>query len=57
MLDALAETGAGYLIVGSVERRKYGDLMPDFAEFLDVAYSTGDYAVYRLPQFRVVATS
>lgn len=57
VLDVFAETGAEYLVVGAVEQRKYGDFMPDYAEFLDVAYSTGDYAVYRLPQFRVVSTS
>jgi hypothetical protein len=57
VLDVFAETGAQYLVVGSVERRKYAGFMPDFAGFLDVAYAAGDYAVYRLPQFRVVATS
>jgi YYY domain-containing protein len=44
--------GRDHLVVGAVERRKYGDLMPDFAAFLDVAFAAGDYRVYRVPELR-----
>jgi uncharacterized membrane protein len=57
VLDVFRATGARYLVVGSVERRKYGEFMPDFAAFLDVAYATGDYTVYSVPEFRLVPTS
>jgi YYY domain-containing protein len=57
VLDVLRETGATWVVVGSVERRKYGGFLPDFDAFMDVAYATGDYRVYRIPESRVVPTS
>ncbi len=57
VLDVLRETGATHVVVGSVERRKYGEFLADFGSFMDVAYATGEYRVYRLPESRVVPTS
>ncbi len=57
-LAALDELGAGYVVVGRVERSRYvGDLMPPFAEFLDLAFEDGETRVYRIPIFEVVDTS
>ena len=49
------QTAARYLVVGSVERSRYAGLMPNFADFLDTAFDTGDLGngrsaqVFRLP--------
>ena len=57
-LAALGELGAGYVVVGRVERSRYlGDLMPPFEEFLDLAFADGDTRVYRIPSFEVIETS
>ena len=59
VLDSMRQTGARYLVVGSVERSRYAGLMPKFAEFLDTAFDTGDLGngrsaqVYRLPAVAV----
>ena len=31
--------------------------MPEFGAFLDVAFESGDYRVYRIPSYQVVPTS
>jgi len=57
-LAALDALGAGYVVVGRVERSRYvGDLMPPFEEFLDLAFEDGETRVYRIPTFEVVETS
>lgn len=49
-LAALDALGAGYVVVGPLERINYPDgLMPRFAGFLETAFSEGDVTVYRVP--------
>ena len=53
----MQEFGAEYLVVGRIELSRYPGLLPDFSTFLDVAYRTANYTIYRLPQHTVVQTS
>jgi YYY domain-containing protein len=57
VLDVMQEFGAEYLVVGRIELSRYPGLLPDFSTFLDVAYRTANYTIYRLPQHTVVQTS
>lgn len=56
-LAALRELGAAYVVVGSLERERYGDgLMPPFATFLDTVFAVGDARVHRVPVAELAAT-
>lgn len=57
VLAAMREFGASYLVVGRVEMSRYPGLMQDFGAFLDVAFQSGNYVIYRLPEYRTVPTS
>src|SRR5690606_14521671 len=52
VVDALRQFGARYLVVGSEEMTDYSGLMPDYASFMDVAFESGPYRIYVLPQVR-----
>jgi uncharacterized membrane protein len=57
VLSVMREFGAEYLIVGRVELARYAGLMPDFSQFLDVAFEAGTYRIYQLPRYGEVQTS
>jgi len=57
VLTALREFGAEYLVVGAVELGKYPGFITDMSAFLDVAYRSGQYTIYRLPTYEAVQTS
>ena len=57
VMAVMREFGAEYLVVGRIELARYPGLLPDFAAFLDVAYKTGEYAIYRLTRQTTVHTS
>ncbi len=57
VLNVMREFGADYLVVGRVEQVRYAGLMPDFSQFLDVAFESGAYRIYRLPRYYEVGTS
>ena len=57
VLAVMREFGAEYLVVGRVELSRYPGLMPDFGAFMDVAFRSGTYTIYRLPRHEVVQTS
>jgi YYY domain-containing protein len=48
-LETMREFGATYLVVGSLEFDRYGDLMPPFETFLEIAFESGPSRVYRRP--------
>ncbi len=56
VLASMQALGARYLVVGHVEIDRYPGLMPDFGGFLDTAFESGQYRVYALPEYRMVAT-
>lgn len=56
VLASMQTLGARYLVVGHVEIDRYPGLMPDFGAFLDTAFESGQYRVYALPEYRMVAT-
>jgi uncharacterized membrane protein len=57
VLDAMDQFEAKYLVVGREEISNYPGLMPDYAQFLEVAFESGTYRVYVLPELRSVPTS
>jgi len=57
VIEIMRSFGAEYLVVGRVELSRYPGLLGDFESFLDVAFRTGNYAVYRLPRHEQVETS
>ncbi len=57
VLDVMSEFGATYLVVGREEMGNYPGLMPDYSQFLEVAFESGTYRVYTLPELRSVPTS
>ena len=57
VLSVMREFGADYLVVGRVELGRYPGLLPDYSAFLDIAYETGTYRIYRLPEYDEVQTS
>ena len=57
VLDVMDQFDARYLVVGREEMGNYPALMPDFEQFLEVAFESGTYRVYTLPEFRSVPTS
>ncbi|MGE3074209.1 MAG: DUF2298 domain-containing protein [Dehalococcoidia bacterium] len=57
VLSVMREFGAEYLVVGRIELVRYPGLLPDFSAFLDVAYESGSYRIYRLPRYEEVQTS
>jgi YYY domain-containing protein len=57
VIGVMKEFGAQYLVVGQVELSRYPGMLPDFSKFLDVAFKSGSYAIYRLPVYETVHTS
>jgi YYY domain-containing protein len=58
ILRTLHEAGASYVVLGRLERAKYpASTLPNFDNFLDVAFESGGLKVYRVPTVRMVATS
>ena len=57
-LAAMHAFAATYVVVASVELRTYpADALAPFADFLDIAFESGPFRVYRLPRFEVRPTS
>ncbi len=48
--EVMLAFGTRYLVVGAVERARYGDLMPRFENFMDLVFESGEVRVYRLPR-------
>lgn len=57
VLDVMHEFGARYIVVGREEMANYPGLMPNFEQFLEVAFESGTYRVYVLPELRSIRTS
>jgi uncharacterized membrane protein len=58
VLKTMKDTGAEYVVVGQLELQKYpAQFMPDFSQFLDTVFQSGDMRVYRLPSYEVTQTS
>jgi uncharacterized membrane protein len=57
VLEVMREYGADYLVVGKVELSRYPGLLPDYSQFLDVAFQAANYTIYQLPRFVTVQTS
>lgn len=57
VVDAMRQFDARYLVVGREEQANYPGLMPDFAQFMDIAFESGPYRIYRLPDLRSTPTS
>lgn len=57
VLDIMREFDARYIVVGREETGNYPGLMPDFEQFLEVAFESGTYRIYTLPELRSVPTS
>lgn len=58
ILDTLHEVGASYVVVGRLERAKYpAATLPNFDQFLDVAFESGGLKIYRVPVAHLVSTS
>ena len=57
-LAAIAELGAGYVVMGRLEQARYpSQHRTDFDAFLDVAFEAGDLRVYRVPRVEEVPVS
>ncbi len=58
VLSVMRQTGANYVVLGKLELSKYpAASMPNFDQFLDVAFQSGDLRIYRLPVYEVLQTS
>ncbi|MEO9254243.1 MAG: hypothetical protein ABI305_01785, partial [Tepidiformaceae bacterium] len=58
VLNTMKESGAEYVVVGQLELQSYpAQFMPDFSQFLDTVFQSGDLRVYRLPIYEVTPTS
>ncbi len=57
VLSVMREFDADYLVVGRVELGRYPGLLPDYSGFLDIAFESGTYRIYRLPRYDEVQTS
>ncbi|HMO95083.1 MAG TPA: DUF2298 domain-containing protein, partial [Tepidiformaceae bacterium] len=56
VIDAMREFGARYLVVGREEMANYPGLMPDYAQFMTIAFEAGSYRIYALPELRSIKT-
>lgn len=57
-LDLLRRYKATYVVMGHVEMSRYPEsARTNFESFLDLVFQSGDVRVYRVPVYRVVATS